>query len=602
MNDKTQSISITDRFKSSPRAAFLLGCLAGLVFFLAVFGGRIIDPTYTDWLLHSDDLEGSVDLTQHYLGWVFYRNSPWQFPFGLTEGIYSSPVSVIYTDSIPLFAFIFKLLSPVLPAQFQYFGLYGLLCYCLMGGFGALLVHRVCKNTIFTMLAAVLFICNPVMLNRMYLHTALAGHFIVVAGLCLYFYHKSLPARRLLLLWTVLISCGTLINAYFTPMLYGLLFFAVLGEIRCKNATAKAVDNLVILGLPPLLTAFLCYCFGMFYGNVPAAAGGLEVLSFNLNGFFNPLTKLTDFHDHIMGYTDMNYSRWLPPLPMSTAYQNEGFAYLGVGVMLLFLMIIMIAVSKPLSVQTGRSVSDLFGSEDTMEAPCRNSLLFFMIICLVLALSPVATFGENELYHLPLPGFIHDAWSSFRSTARFIWPVYYCLITMILFFMGRLVSHSKNRSQRILFTVLMSAAVILQLFDLSPGYIEKHGAFSDIRPYRTTLSDPMWDELGEGASHIIFYPPTEYGLYEDGKTSVEFEIYALKHGLTLSNTYMSRNLCSFADEDTYDHFNELASGSSCPDIIYVFFDCMDEADLPDPAVHGLKYYKLDKYTVAVSTR
>ena len=59
---------------------------------------------------------------------------------------------------------------------------------------------------------------------------------------------------------------------------------------------------------------------------------------------------------------------------------------------------------------------------------------------------------------------------------------------------------------------------------------------------------------------------------------------------------------SFADKDTLAHFKKMASGETYPGNIYIFFDCMDEADLPDPTVHGLKYYKLDKYIVAVSSR
>ncbi len=594
-NDIKNTVFGLQYYKSSPAAPFLLGCLVGLVFFLAVYGWRILDPTYVDWLLHSDDLEGSVDLSQHYLGWVFYRNSPWQFPFGLTEGIYSSPVSVIYTDSIPLFAFVFKLLSPLLPAEFQYFGLYGLLCYCLMGGFGVILVRTVCDNPFFHMAAAVLFVSNPVMLNRMYLHTALAGHFIIVAALCLFFYHRSMGVRRRTLLWVLLIVCGTLINAYFTPMLYGLLFFAVLGEKLSKDTASGLANGLSILGLPPVITALVCFGFGMFYGNVPSVAGGLEVLSFNLNGFVNPLTKLTDFHDHIMGYKDMNYSRWLPALPMSTAYQNEGFAYLGIGIVILILIVILVIVSKPVS-----GIS--YGGDSLPPLPYRRALLLYMILCLVLSLSPVATFGEKELYHLALPGFVHNAWSSFRSTARFIWPVYYGIIAMTLFAFGRLVSEEKKGAKKYPVYAALIFAVILQLMDLTPGFAEKHGAFSDIRPYETTLLDKKWDELSEGASRIMFYPPTEYGLYEDGKTSVEFEIFALKHGLSLNNTYMSRNLCSFADEATLEHFKTLADGASHPDIIYVFFDCMDEDELPDADEYGLTYYSLDGYTVAKSRR
>ena len=590
-------------YESHALLPFLLGCICGLVFFLLIYGGAIVNPTYTDWLLHSDDLEGSVDLTQHYMGWVFYRNTPWQFPFGLTEGIYSSPVSVIYTDSIPLFAFIFKCLSPLLPTDFQYFGIYGLMCCCLMGGFAVLLVRRASDSPVLHIMAAVIFISNPVMLNRMYLHTALAGHFIIVAGLCLYLYHDRLSFGRRLLLWTILVACGTLINAYFAPMLYGLLFFAVISGILSGELTGKrsqaAAKAAATLFLPAIVTGTLCYCFGMFYGNVPSSAGGLEVLSFNLNGFFNPLTKLTAFHDHDMGYTDMIYSRWLPALPMMTAYQNEGFSYLGAGVIVLLLTAILFAVSKPLRPAAPDEAHLLSRSG-------RGCLLFLMLIFLALALSPAATLGNKLIYSLVLPDFIHGLWSSFRSTARFIWPLYYCILAMPFLYLGERLSDVRHNpdSRRSLIIraaiyIVMAIATIIQVLDLTPGYAEKHAAFSSITPYESTLSDPMWDDLGSHAENIVFYPPTEYGLYEDGKTSVEFEIYAQKYGLSLNNTYMSRNLCDPADRDTMEHFRSRADGASYPHTIYIFFDNISEADLPDAAIYRLHYYRLGKYTVGV---
>ena len=109
------------------------------------------------WLTDSSQAEGLWDLTQHYLGWVFYRKSPWHFPLGLVEGIYSQPVSIVYTDSIPLFALLFKILSPLLPANFQYFGLFELLSYALMGGFGALFVRAFSKRSQICLLSSLFF-------------------------------------------------------------------------------------------------------------------------------------------------------------------------------------------------------------------------------------------------------------------------------------------------------------------------------------------------------------------------------------------------------------------------------------------------------------
>lgn len=59
----------------------LLSGLIGAILFISIYGVKILDPTYEDWLF-----EGG-DLTQHYLGWVFYRRSGWHFPIGLIDNI-----------------------------------------------------------------------------------------------------------------------------------------------------------------------------------------------------------------------------------------------------------------------------------------------------------------------------------------------------------------------------------------------------------------------------------------------------------------------------------------------------------------------------------
>ena len=59
--------------------AFIIGALM----FIACYGIRVLDVTYDDWIFHSWD----PDIKQHYLGWCFYRRSPFHFPYGLMEGL-----------------------------------------------------------------------------------------------------------------------------------------------------------------------------------------------------------------------------------------------------------------------------------------------------------------------------------------------------------------------------------------------------------------------------------------------------------------------------------------------------------------------------------
>ena len=555
----------------------------GALFFVWLFGIRILDVTYVDWLLHSNDIEGSIDLTQHFLGWEFFRRTHWQFPVGLTEGIYWEPVSVVYTDSIPLFAMVCKLLSFLLPEHFQYFGWFGFLCYALLGGFAALLVHRLTRRGPASMVAAVLFVANPVLLNRMFLHTALSAHFLIVAAFCLWAFQRDLSVSKKAGLWSLLIVCGTLINAYFTPMLFGILAVSLLQEVLEKQ---KPAALLWTFGSPLVLTSVAAFVTGFFYGDVPKTAGGLRVLSFNINGFFNPFTYLTAFGRHTQGYRDMMYSAFLPGQALSTAYQNEGFSYLGLGVLVLGLLTLVLLVLQR------RRLHEI------LHRPFVISAGVLVVVFTFLALSPTATWGSHILYELKLPAPVENLWSAFRSTARFIWVVYYFVLASVPVLWTKLTEmkpKNRGRISGIAATAVLPLLVVVQLADLSPGYREKREAFHSLTPYESPLQAKAWEELGESVDAIIFYPDTEYGLYLDGKTSTDFEIYALNYDLRLNNTYMSRNLCAQADQKTMAHFKKRQEGESFRNILYVFFDDTDVTKLPSS--YHLKYRVLDGYTV-----
>ena len=86
----------------------------GIVFFYLIVGFGPLDPHNLGWIF------GRFDPPQHYLGWAFYRYSPWSFPIGLNPNFgMDISSSIVYTDSIPIMAIFFKLLSPILPQVFR---------------------------------------------------------------------------------------------------------------------------------------------------------------------------------------------------------------------------------------------------------------------------------------------------------------------------------------------------------------------------------------------------------------------------------------------------------------------------------------------------
>ena len=108
----------------------MAAALAGILFFLALYGVQVLDPANPDWILNR-----GPDPSQHYLGWEFYRQSPLRLPFlGMSYStVYPYRISVLYTDSIPLLALLLRPVAALLPAQFQYLGLWGIGCFALQG-------------------------------------------------------------------------------------------------------------------------------------------------------------------------------------------------------------------------------------------------------------------------------------------------------------------------------------------------------------------------------------------------------------------------------------------------------------------------------------
>ena len=148
--------------------AFVLPPVLGALCFIFLYGIRILNPMYDSWLL------AGGDLSQHYIGWEGFRNSGWTFPFGLSDSLtYPTSISVIFTDSIPLLAVFFKLLSPVLPRTFQYWGLWGLIGFMLTALSSVWLLRKYSPSLSCTLMASLFFILSPTIVQRLYGHESL---------------------------------------------------------------------------------------------------------------------------------------------------------------------------------------------------------------------------------------------------------------------------------------------------------------------------------------------------------------------------------------------------------------------------------------------
>lgn len=205
--------------------------LIGFLIFIACGGMNILNVTNIQWF-------GSGDAAQHWLGWNFFRNTPiLQWPLGLNEP-YGMEVSssIVFTDSIPLLAIIFKFVSFALPDTFQYTGIWILLCCILQGVFSYDLINRNTHDKPYSLVASALFCLAPIMLFRMMGHFALSAHFLIIASFILYSMKNS--NKR----WVLLIAISSAIHFYITGMILS-VFVAYLATsiIKKKNNSQRGL-------------------------------------------------------------------------------------------------------------------------------------------------------------------------------------------------------------------------------------------------------------------------------------------------------------------------------------------------------------------------
>ena len=66
---KTAESKTKRKFSCDLRWTVIFSAVLGAILFIAIYGVRILDPTYDEWLF------AGGDLTQHYIGWLYFRET-----------------------------------------------------------------------------------------------------------------------------------------------------------------------------------------------------------------------------------------------------------------------------------------------------------------------------------------------------------------------------------------------------------------------------------------------------------------------------------------------------------------------------------------------
>lgn len=413
----------TKNTKSDILIAFGIGALLGAIAYLLIYGFKLLDVTDASWMEFA-----SFDIKQHNSGWYFYRYGDWQFPLGLTDQMtYPSSISVFYTDSIPLLAIPFKVIRNILPDPFQYLGLFGMLCFVLQGGLGSMITQKFLPSKIACAFGAILFVFSPVMLFRMYYHTALAGHFVILLAIYLWL-SDTMSWKKGMILWAVVSFLCVSIEVYFLPMC-GLI---LLGYCVQRFASKKHTWWQCVLMIAAYCASalFTIWILGGFYGEVASGSFGFGIFSANMNALVN----------------GFGLSRILPELP-AIEYQYEGFGYLGFGLILLLAVVLITGLvlrvrkeKEQLVKEKGQiNEQDEAVQEQSETAPKQKGSWYqspwfwssfgIGVFAFIWAVGINGYLGDIEVWRIQLPDWLMSFCQIFRSAGRMIWvTVYVCYI------------------------------------------------------------------------------------------------------------------------------------------------------------------------------
>lgn len=527
------------------RQVFIISSLLGAIVFILIYGSYVLNPLYDGWIMGAVDR----DLAQHYLGFCFYRSSPWSFPLGrISNASYPFDMSVIYTDAIPLLAFLGKLLDPVLPKTFQYLGIYGMLSMSLMGGTGGLLIYEITGRAGASVISSIFYILSWTVLYRMFYHTSLTSQWLIL--IAVYMWVRLNPGahfRHNLSAYMTLSAAAVLIHPYLWAMCAGIIMMSLIDYlIRSRDLRRAAA---YFGGY--CLTGIVClWLFGAFIGGTKASLG-IGTFEANLNTFYNSMGLAV-----------------LPGFSVAMR-QYEGFGYLGAGI--LFLMVCCICI---ISVSRRLPHMNL------------RRCLFLITVCLfaLFSILPEISLNDRVMVELNMGRVYKYAAGIFRSNGRFIWPVCLLLMTAVIVFVIR---KAKGRS-----LILIAAfALLLQITDMMPFLKDRHGIYNDPdRKYESYFDGNRDLDKAMGHYDHIVADIGDAGLdkYQD------LNYYAYLHGMTTNNFYYARPIDDKMDGYLERLRQEMSDGIYDDGSIFI----IGEEKLPLYQSLDLHFYEVDGRYIA----
>jgi Family of unknown function (DUF6311) len=502
----------------------------GFLYSLLVLGLARLDPTNLSWL--------GGDAATYYIGWELFRQDRrLHWPLTFTDRLgYPLGDSIAFMDPIPLLSVLLKPLSSLLPTSFQYLGIATVLALSLQFFFAARLFRLLLgRNVLVVLLPSLFFLIAPPMTWRLAGHYALVHHWLLVAALCLFVSLQKVNGdkkRKPVLFCGLLGGVAVGVNPYLALMVTVVLGSGVITAWWRHRLSLKTAGGMLAA------TGGACLISALALGLIRSDGGygAVDYRDYALN-------LLAPIDPGVFGGI---FLRSLLPSPYRT---NEGYNYLGMGVLMLAVMLLP---------SFSRSRVRRFTAAEIVPLAVGCLALTALAVSTKISVGPVLVADLDP--HETLARYL----SALRGSARLFWAPYYVILTAILALAFTLWRPRKA-------AVLCTLALLVQFADTIPLRRVVREQVSQSWP--SPLRSPQWSSLGKDHANLLVLPAWQCAGSADTPGGQDgfriFGMLAVSQHMRINSYYAARYSPSSLAFHCDQAARELRNKPLSPDSAYV---------------------------------
>jgi len=435
---------------SSPILLVLAGAFAGILSFMVAIPAASMKNGASGFAVHEDQLNLVANL--RYFVW-----DEWRWPLTKAAGLGGPPGSVTaLNDGIPAYAIALRLLRRSITPDFDFIGIWLLLCYAAQGAAAAWAARMWGVRRPIPTISASILAVSVVAWIAQWIHAALCLQAVILVAVGLVGAAGRIRPARLLAAWVLLGAFAVAVNAYLFGMTAALAL-ASLVSLRRRGWSPARIAGAVGVLLGSSLVAMAA--FGLLSRHPPGQGYGF--FSMNLLSPLDPPARSL-------------FGREGHPID-ATGGQYEGLNYLGPGLLAALLAAIWVR---------RRELSSLARRHAEILAAAAALAAF--------AISHRVLLGRRLILLLPPPPALL---SEFRASGRFFWPVTYLALVGAVATLAR-------RGRR--WDGFLLAAALVQWTDAAG---ERMRVRSALESPPTPLVDAVrWEPLIAAHRRVLFVP------------------------------------------------------------------------------------------------